>query len=185
MTKTVLLVLDVQNGIIERLNNTEAYLERLVPVIEAARRAAIQIVHVRTAFRPGYPDAHPNNVAVSRAKDLQTFIEGDESVEIHRAVTPKANEPIITKRRVSAFTATDLDLVLRCLQTERLVVAGLVTSGAVLSTVRQAADLDYNLTVLEDLCMDKDQEVHKILMEKVLSRQASVITSAKWLAELQ
>lgn len=97
-------------------------------------------------------------------------------------MTPVQGDVIITKRRVSSFTGTELDLVLRSLGAEHLVLAGLSTSGAVLSTVRQGADLDYSLTVLEDLCRDRDYELHDVLMKKVIARQAQVVSSAQWVA---
>jgi nicotinamidase-related amidase len=50
----------------------------------------------------------------------------------------------------------------------------------VLSTLRQAADLDYRLTVLADGCLDADPEVHRVLMEKVFPRQADVVRIADW-----
>jgi nicotinamidase-related amidase len=62
------------------------------------------------------------------------------------------------------------------------VLAGIATSGVVLSTVRQAADMDYRLTVLSDGCLDADPEVHRVLTEKVFPRQAEVSTVAEWTA---
>jgi nicotinamidase-related amidase len=55
----------------------------------------------------------------------------------------------------------------------------------VLSTLRQAADLDYRLTVLSDGCLDGDPEVHRVLLEKVFPRQAGVTTIADWAASLR
>jgi len=54
----------------------------------------------------------------------------------------------------------------------------------VLSTLRQAADLDYRLVVLSDACLDADPEVHRVLTEKVFPRQAAVRTVAEWVAGL-
>jgi nicotinamidase-related amidase len=54
----------------------------------------------------------------------------------------------------------------------------------VLSTVREAADKDYRLTVLADLCADQDAEVHSVLTSKVFPRQAQVTSAAEWLASL-
>jgi hypothetical protein len=51
-----------------------------------------------------------------------------------------AGDLIVTKRRVSAFTGSDLEVVLRAAGTEHLVLTGIATSGVVLSTLRQAAD---------------------------------------------
>jgi nicotinamidase-related amidase len=55
----------------------------------------------------------------------------------------------------------------------------------VLSTLRQAADLDYRLTVLADGCRDGDDEVHRVLTEKVFPRQAEVTTVGEWVAALR
>jgi nicotinamidase-related amidase len=55
---------------------------------------------------------------------------------------------------VSAFAGSDLDVVLRAGGIEALVLSGIATSGVVRSTLRQAADLDFSLTVLSDGCVD-------------------------------
>ena len=85
---------------------------------------------------------------------------------------------------MSAFTGSDLDVVLRSLGAETLVLAGIVTSGVVLSTLRQAADLDFRVTVLRDLCLDPDEEVNRVLVEKVFPKQASVVDAEEWMGEL-
>jgi nicotinamidase-related amidase len=64
------------------------------------------------------------------------------------------------------------------------VVAGIATSGVVLSTVRHAADADYRLVVVEDCCADRDPEVHGVLIEKVFPRQATVMKAEAVIAEL-
>jgi len=58
---------------------------------------------------------------------------------------------------------------------------GISTSGCVLSAVRWAADINYKLIVLADCCADPDGEVHRVLMEKLFPRQASVINSEEFL----
>jgi len=50
----------------------------------------------------------------------------------------------------------------------------------VLSTLREAADKDYGLTVLSDCCVDSDEEVQRVLLTKVFPRQAEVLTSEQW-----
>jgi hypothetical protein len=62
--------------------------------------------------------------------------------------------------------------------------ARLATSGVVLSTLRQAADLDYRLTVLADGCGDADPEIHRVLTQKVFPRRADVTTIDAWAAGL-
>ncbi len=85
---------------------------------------------------------------------------------------------------MSAFAGSDLDVVPRAGGIEALVLSGIATSGVVLSTLRQAADLDFSLTVLSDGCFDADAEVHRVLCEKVFPRQAQVLTVAAWVDAL-
>ena len=81
--------------------------------------------------------------------------------------------------------AGDLDVVLRAGNIDTLVLCGVATSGVVLSTLRQAADLDYRLFVLSDGCLDQDAEVHRVLTEKVFVRQADVTTIDQWVGGLE
>ena len=101
---------------------------------------------------------------------------------IHPALAPEPGDVVVTKRRVSAFAGSDLDVVLRAGGIETLALCGIATSGVVLSTLRQAADLDYGLTVLRDACADRDDEVHRVLLDKVFPRQAEVVDVAAWAA---
>ena len=100
------------------------------------------------------------------------------------AIGPDSGDVVVTKRRVSAFTGSDLEVVLRAGEVDSLVLTGIATSGVVLSTLRQAADLDYRLTVLADGCLDADPEVHRVLTEKLFPRQADVLAIADWTASL-
>ena len=103
---------------------------------------------------------------------------------MHASLSPLEAEPVVTKRRVSAFSGSDLDVLLRGYEAGTLVMAGISTSGVVLSTLRQAADLDYRITVLADACADTDPEVHRVLTEKVFPRQAQVTTTDEWITSL-
>lgn len=110
------------------------------------------------------------------------MVETDDATVIHSAVAPQAGDIVVTKRRVSAFAGSDLDVVLRAQDIDHLVLSGIATSGVVLSTLRYAADLDYRLTVLSDCCADGDDEVHRVLLGKVFPRQANVLTAEEWSA---
>jgi nicotinamidase-related amidase len=156
--------------------------ERLSRAITAARAADIAVVYVRVGFRPGHPEISARNRTFSAIAGSGRLAEGSPDAEIHPAVTPRPGEAVVTKRRVSAFTGSDLEVLLRGLGAGTLVLTGIATSGVVLSTLRQAADLDYRLIVLEDACLDADPEVHQVLTQKVFPRQADVTTVAEWAA---
>lgn len=179
---SVLLALDFQNGITERFSDSDV-LAAASRAVEAARAAGIPVFFVRVAFRPGYPEVADTNRGFAAAKTHagDTMTEQSTATQVHAALAPRPDEPIVTKRRISAFAGSDLDVLLRGAGAREIVVAGISTSGVVLSTVRQAADLDYRITVLEDACADGDPEVHRVLTEKVFPRQATVISTAEWI----
>jgi nicotinamidase-related amidase len=178
--KTALLVMDVQPGILDRVPDKDAYLARVRAAVEGARRLKVPVRFVVVGFRPGMPEASPRNQAFAAVKpQAPTYL-----IDPRPAIEPAEGEVVLTKRRVSAFTGSDLEVVLRSGDVQHLVLAGISTSGVVLSTLREAADRDYRLTVLSDLCADTDAEVHRVLLEKVFPRQSQVVTSEQWIAGL-
>src|SRR5260370_14288192 len=106
------------------------------------------------------------------------------AIEINPAIAAQPTDIVVTKRRVSAFSGSDLEVVLRAQGISHLALCGIATSGVVLSTLREAADKDYQLTVLADCCVDNDEEVHRVLLSKVFPRQAEVLQAESWLAKL-
>ncbi len=118
-----------------------------------------------------------------RSPPGRRFTAADPDAAIHPEVAPTDGDIVVTKKRVSAFAGSDLETVLRGRGIDHLVLTGIATSGVVLSTLRQAADLDYGLTVLADGCLDADPEVHRVLTEKVFPRQAEVGTVAGWVGQ--
>jgi nicotinamidase-related amidase len=186
MATAALLIMDVQIGIVDRYSEASApLLAALVTATTAARSAGVPVIFVRVAFRPGSPEISGRNRTFSALAAAGGMGDDDPATQIHPAVTPQPNDVLLTKKRVSAFAGSDLDVVLRSLNVDSLVLAGIATSGVVLSTLRQAADLDYELTVLRDGCADADPEVHRVLLDKVFPRQATVIDVAAWVKSLE
>lgn len=184
-SSTVLLVMDFQQGVVERIGGDEV-VSAAGRAVSAARTAGIPVFFVRVAFRPGYPEVAPANASFSTiAQRGEAMEEGHQATQVHAALEPRVNEPVVTKRRVSAFTGSDLEVLLRAAGAEHLVLAGIATSGVVLSTLREAADRDYRITVLHDACADRDPEVHRVLLEKVFPRQALVTSTDTWAGTLQ
>ena len=183
---TALLVMDVQAGIVTRFAQTSDFLERMNTAIAAAHAARIPVIYVVVTFRQGYPEISPNNKSFSAIKQQQSPLQAAmTATEIHPAIAPQSADIVVTKRRVSAFSGSDLEVVLRAQGISHLVLCGIATSGVVLSTLREAADKDYQLTVLSDCCVDSDEEVQRVLLSKVFPRQAEVVAAEVWSARLQ
>jgi nicotinamidase-related amidase len=176
---SALLVMDFQILIVDNYAaGAEALLERTAKLIAAARTAGMGVIYVVVGFRPGYPEISDRNATFSGLEAAGAFAAGAEIAKIDPAVVPLAGEIVVTKHRVSAFAGTDLDLILRANGIETLILTGIVTSGVVLTTLRHAADADYRLLVVGDCCSDGDEEAHRVLLEKVFPRQATITTAA-------
>jgi nicotinamidase-related amidase len=184
-SKTALLVMDYQSAIVSIVpEGAQAGLDNAAQAIAAARKAGLRIVYVVIGFRPGYPEVSPNNKSFGALRSSGRFAPGSPGTEVHPAVAPQEGDLIATKHRVSAFAGSDLEMLLRAAGIDTMVLAGIPTSGVVLSTLRQAADLDFKLFVLRDACLDPDAAVHATLMDKVFPRQAEVIDVAAFAAAL-
>jgi nicotinamidase-related amidase len=182
--ETALLIMDYQNQIVADYAGDDPELTgRATCVLEAARDAGIPVIHVVVRFRPGHAEVADRGI-FKTIKATGAMIEGSEGAEIHPDVAPRDDDIVVTKKRIGAFTGSDLDVVLRSLGSRHLILLGIATSGVVLSTVRAAADLDFELTVVADCCADLDDEVHRVLTEKVFARTATITTAQELIAEL-
>ncbi|HEY4240403.1 MAG TPA: isochorismatase family cysteine hydrolase [Kofleriaceae bacterium] len=183
-SRTALLVMDLQNDIVAMLGAAAApLLDVTATLVAAARAAGVPVIYVVVGFRPGYPELSQNNATFSAVAKTGRFV-GVGAADVAPAVAPQGNEIVVVKHRVSALHGTDLDLVLRAQGRDTLVLCGIATSGVVLSTTRAAADLDYRVVIAKDACADRDEEVNRVLLDKVLAHQATVVPAAEVVAAL-
>jgi nicotinamidase-related amidase len=181
--RTALLLMDFQSTILSMGGEaTASALEPAAAVLAAARAGGVTVIYVCLGFRPGYPEAHPRNERFAQIQKTGHFVTERPGSDVHPSLAPQANEIVVVKHRVGAFTSTDLEMILRAKSIDTLVLAGISTSGVVLSTLRHAADADYRVLVVKDACADRDPEVHRVLMEKVFATQATVLASSEAVA---
>lgn len=177
---TALLVMDMQSAIVGMLPDGSAVVGAVSKAIQSARAQKIPVIYVAVGFRKGTPEISSNNKGFNTSKERFAAVSPDEFLKIHPDVAPLEQEVIVIKRRVSAFTGSDLEVILRAKGIQHIILTGVATSGVVLSTTREAADKDYRITILSDGCADGDGEVHRVLTTKVFPRQAEVITVEQW-----
>jgi nicotinamidase-related amidase len=178
---TALLVMDMQNGIVNGLENKDSIIEANQRAIEKARQQDIPVIFVRVAFSQGLLEIAPNNKMFGPMREKQAPMEKDsEATQIHPDLNRQEQEPIVTKHRVSAFTGSNLEVLLRGLEVRHIVLTGVATSGVVLSTSVEAADKDFDITILEDAVGDREQDKHEFLVERILPRYATITSVENW-----
>jgi nicotinamidase-related amidase len=180
--RTAVLIMDYQNYIVGMLPEKEQtpLLEKAGAILKEARQAGLPVIYVVVRFRDGFPEISPRNKLFAGVKESGLLRESTPGAEIHPKVAAQPGDIVVTKRRVGAFTSTDLETILRAKNIDTLVLFGIASSGVVLSTVRWAADMDYKLFVVSDACADKNEEVQRVLTEKVFPMQATVVTTEEF-----
>lgn len=185
---TAVLAMDCQAGIVSMIAQpSDEFLDRAAGVLAAARKAGMIVIHVQVGFRPGLPEVSSRNKVFAALKanpQHQQLFLGPAGV-IHPALGPGPDDIVVTKHRVSAFSGSDLAMLLRAKEIETLVMFGIATSGVVLSTLTEAFDLDYRIVVIGDCCADRDAELHDALLNKYFASRGEVLTAAEFVTTVE
>ena len=173
--------MDYQNGVVDMLGDPDDLLSRAASAIATVRRAGGHVGYVRVAFEDADFQAIPptSRMGARVGTSATAFHNDSPATAVHDRVAPEPGDIIVRKVRVGAFSTTDLDAQLRERGVDTLILAGISTSGVVLSTVRDASDRDYRVLVLADATADREPDVHAFLTERIFPRQADVITVAE------
>jgi nicotinamidase-related amidase len=183
---TAVLSMDCQAGIVSIYTREDkgAFLVRAKSVLDHARASGMTIIHIQVGFRPGLPEISSRNALFSPIKSSEQHQQlfRDPLGAIPDTIRPHENEIVITKHRISAFTGTDLAMILRAKDIDTLVLYGIATSGVVLSTLIEAADADYRLAVIGDCCADLDLQLHDCLLQRFFPTRGSVFSAEDFIA---
>ncbi len=134
---TALLVVDVQNGAVERAHEREAVVANVGSLVERARREGVPVVWVQ------HSDEH--------------LARGSDAWQIVSDLTPGDAEPLVEKNHGDSFEDTTLETVLSGLGVGRLVVVGAQTDWCVRSTLHGALARGYDATLVSDAHTTEDQ----------------------------
>jgi nicotinamidase-related amidase len=139
--KTALLLIDIQND----------YFSGGRMELEGPGEAAAQSSRLLNLFRvSGLPRIHIQHISTRPGAIF--FLPGTEGVDIHASVAPLPGEVVIQKHFPNSFRETPLLYHLRGQDSERLVIAGMMTHMCVDATVRAASDLGFQVLVAADAC---------------------------------
>lgn len=174
-----LVALDLQPEVLGPLDDSAPLILGVNSAVDTVRRSGGHICFVRTAFDDldyrFVPSTSREFSAVARERRFQN---GTLAAGLHPGLSTECGDTVVRKTRLGAFSTTDLDERLTNLGITTLILAGANTSGAILSTVREAADRDYRLLLLSDCVLDRDRDAHTVLIDRILPRQAEILTAS-------
>jgi len=181
---SILLLMDFQNGILANYPDAApGLISRASDMLSWARSTGVHVGFVRVAFEDSdYESVPDTNKMFSALAASRRFPAADVSSQVIDELAPLSSEPIFRKVRVGAMSTTDMHDTLAKKGITTLILGGIATGGVVVSTVRDAADKDYRIVVIKDMCHDADPDIHTVLTEKLFPRQASVATASEFIA---
>lgn len=177
---TALIIVDIQNDYFPNgkmeLINPEIAAANAAKILEWYRQNNQNIFHVQhIASDPG----------------LGFFLPNTEGVKLHEAVLPLEHESIIIKHFPNSFLKTELESKLKEKGITKLVVVGMMTHMCIDATVRAAADLGFETTLIEDACATRDlpyldkvvpaEQVHYAFVSALNGIYANVISTEDFL----
>lgn len=145
------------------------------------RRHGLEVIHVRIQ---------------SLTKDGRDRGMGHKRLRLHAApgsaeacfleeVAPVGDEIVINKTASGVFSATNLHYVLKNLGINSLFIVGVYTNECVETTVRDACDLGYLVTVMDDGCTTVTRELHEASLKVIKDRYSRVINIRDAISDIE
>ena len=153
----------------------------MLQVLTAARKAGLRVFYaMHHRYRPGDYETWTYIAPIQKAAWAhKTFEEGKWGGEIRHEFLPQPGEIVAQEHWCSSgFANTDLDLQLKNHRVHRLIVIGLLASPCLEATVRFAAELGYEITVIKDATADlSDEKMHAALDINIPNYATSILTT--------
>jgi ureidoacrylate peracid hydrolase len=188
---TALLVIDPFNDFIsgggkvwDRLKavaEANGCVPNMLEILSAARKAGLRVFYVpHRRYRPGDYETWKYVAPIQKAAwSRKTFEYGTWGGEFRSEFAPQSGEIVVQEHWCSSgFANTDLDLLLKKHGIHQLIVIGLIAHTCVEATVRFAAELGYEVTVVKDATASySDREMHAALEVNIPNYANAIVTT--------
>lgn len=180
--KTALLLLDYHGFLVSRIQPQEEkdeFISKIKNIVETARQNAVPVIHCLIGTDQDPPQT--SKMTTTWKTGLKPVINSQPEMLIEPSEFLN-NDDVTVTRRAGVISAMKSDGILEFLRgkgVESLVMSGIATSGAVVSTARDASDLGFIATVVGNGCWDPSADAHKVILENVLPMAAWVVDDKK------
>lgn len=179
--KAALLIIDAQKGLLKPpdelpipIFDVPTAVQNIEKVLKAARAANIPVIHFSELHRKEMVDFGRE---LEGTEDVHC-VEGTDDVITIESLQPIDGEFFIGKRRYSCFIGTDLEILLRGLKIETLIVCGFLTDVCVHYTCADAHQRDYYVRLMHDCVRGSSPEAHQASLNAIEYLQTASKTNS-------
>lgn len=203
--RTAVITIDMQRGALDPelatlpvpADECSRVLKGTNELLALARGSGMKVIHVLTFWHPVEIAAHPFERATVEAKQSLTphaksdyahhKFEGPREAEMMPELGPEPSDLFVTsKRRFDAFYGTNLEILLRVLGVDTVILAGANTNTCVLCTTFGAYNRDYKVVLAADcVAPTYGQDLHEFALDNVRRRLGWVLTNAEIARKLE
>lgn len=182
MKRPALIVIDMLNDFLDRWEPAarESLIRSVNTLARQVRERGCPVIWVRQEFEEDLSDAFLE----MRKKNIRITIRGTRGCEIPRELEVDPCDPVLVKKRYSAFYRTNLEDILAGARVDTLILAGLNTHACVRTTAIDAYQRDWPVIIAADCVDSYDREHHEVSLRYLKGSIASVLSNSEILAEL-
>ena len=189
--RIVLLVYDMQVGILNQIKNPEEITPQVLKVLSAARNAGVRVFFSRHLSLPKelmgmvqFRMAMAWQRTGSPEEVNPWFLRDAPGFQIVPELSPLPTEGVFDKLTMSAFEGTWLDFALRDCGINAFIIVGVATEIGIEPTARHGADLGYIPVLVTDACGSGDKEAAKRSIEGLKFAGDTVLTDTKTICDV-
>jgi gluconolactonase len=192
---TALIIQDMQNDVIGEKGAfadtgapahaaSQDVVANVARLADAARGAGVPVVHVHYIVEPGAAGLKTNAPLFAGVAETGALVRGTWGAAAVDGVAPVEGDYVVEKMRMNGFFQTRLDVLLRGLEVDSLVIAGCYTNMSIEHTARHGADAGYTITVVSDGTSTTSDEWQNAALNYAMTNVGRVLPVDEVIAEL-
>jgi nicotinamidase-related amidase len=167
-------------------NDNVSFLNNAKNILNFARENEQTIIHVHLSFSTNYAEIKSDIKGIlGVVKQAGAFQKGSSGIQAIDEFTPQGNEICIYKNSISAFKRTNLEEQLKKMNIKNLVFTGMLSHVCIESSVRDAYEAGYDISVIHDATSTLDEKCHQHAVNQVLPLFSTLCSTEEYFSKTQ